>query len=242
VDKLERETPEAIGARLSDEVGLDRAVIGEVLSIFGHRDFDAMREVYGAVEGIAPETERMRQLLEDLEAMGLGEYVRFDLGVVRGLAYYTGVVFEIFDVQGQLRAIAGGGRYDDLLALVSDVDLPALGFGMGDVVLRELLVDRGLMPGARRTVDFYVIIVTPDQRHAALRIVHQLRDAGHVVEYSLRHQGVGKQLKAAGALGTRIAIILGPDELAAGEMVVRSMESGEERRMPIGGIPHIEDP
>jgi histidyl-tRNA synthetase len=236
VDKLEREKPETIAERLHEEVGLGPAVVREVLGIFEHRDFDAVRDAYGGTEGIAADIARMRQLLTDLESMSLGSYIRFDLGVVRGLAYYTGVVFEIFDTQGKLRAIAGGGRYDNLLSVISGVDLPALGFGMGDVVLRELLIDRGLLPTARPTIDYYVVSVSADQRPEALRLVHLLRDGGHSVEHALRQQGVGKQLKAASALNARSAVILGPEEMAAGQVVVRSMESGEEARLSIASL------
>src|SRR5690606_3353380 len=114
-----------------------------------------------------------------------------DLGVVRGLAYYTGVVFELFDRQGELRAIAGGGRYDDLLGVLGGTDLPALGFGLGDVVLRELLVDRALLPTFRHEIDYFVVTVTLEQRPEALRLVHALRDRGKRVDYALRQQGVG---------------------------------------------------
>src|SRR5690606_14930438 len=168
--------------------------------------------------------------------MGLDAFVQFDPSIVRGLAYYTGVVFEIFDRRGELRAICGGGRYDDLLRVVAGTDLPALGFGMGDVVLRELLESRGLLPETAADLDFYVIGVTPDQREDVLRLVHQLRDQGHSVDYGLRHQGVGKQLKAAAARNARRAVILGPDELAQGVAVVRLMESGEEQRIPLNQI------
>jgi histidyl-tRNA synthetase len=144
------------------------------------------------------------------------------------------MVFELFDTRGELRAIAGGGRYDDLLRVVSGTDLPALGFGMGDVVLRELLVDRGLLPVAERTVDYYVVGVTPEMRPDVLRLVGPLRGAGYAVEYGLRHQGVAKQLKNAAALHARKAVIVGPDEIAAGVAIVRSMDSGEETRIPLG--------
>ncbi|MEX2583085.1 MAG: histidine--tRNA ligase [Gemmatimonadota bacterium] len=236
VDKLERDTKEAIAARLADEVGLGPAVVQEVLTIFSHRDFDAVRDAFGATHGIADEIARTHQLFEGLEAYGLGEYIRFDLSIVRGLAYYTGVVFELFDAKGELRAICGGGRYDDLLRVVSGTDLPALGFGMGDVVLRELLEARGLLPEPVRRLDYYVVGVTPDQRDDVLSMVHRLRGAGSSVDYALRHQGVGKQLKSAAALGAARAVILGPDELAEGVAMVRDMESGEELRMPLHAL------
>src|SRR5690606_1372936 len=125
------------------EAGLGPAVVDEVLAIFRKRDFESVRDAYGATAGIGEEIQRLNELFSHLRAMGLEGYVRFDLSVVRGLAYYTGVVFELFDTRGELRAICGGGRYDDLLRVIAGVDLPALGFGMGDVVLTELLAERG---------------------------------------------------------------------------------------------------
>ncbi|HEX5521669.1 MAG TPA: histidine--tRNA ligase [Longimicrobiaceae bacterium] len=233
VDKLEREPREVIARRLAEQAGLGPAVVEEVLQIFRHRDFEAVRAAYGATEGIAEEIARMRTYFEYLEAMGLGGYVRFDLSVVRGLAYYTGIVWELFDARGELRAIAGGGRYDELLGQLSGTDLPALGFGMGDVVLKELLADRGLLPETGQKLDYYLIAVTAEERPALLSLAHRLRDAGHAVEYGFRQQGVGKQLKAAAAVGAERALILGPDELAEGIAVVRHLASGEEIRLPL---------
>lgn len=232
IDKLEREGRDAIAERLQKEAGLGPAVVEEVLAIFDHTDFDAVRDAYGGTHGIADEIARMHQLFEGLEAIGRGDYVTFDLGIVRGLAYYTGVVFELFDRKGQLRAIAGGGRFDDLLARVSPADLPACGFGMGDVVLRELLADRGLLPDTTRRIDDYIVAVTPEQRADVLAIVGELRDQGRSVEYALRHQSVGKQLKSAAALGAIRAVIVGPEEVAEGVVVIRQMETGEESRVP----------
>ncbi|HUE96760.1 MAG TPA: ATP phosphoribosyltransferase regulatory subunit, partial [Longimicrobiaceae bacterium] len=233
VDKLEREPSETIAKRLAEEAGLGPAVVEEVLGIFEHRDFDAVRDAYGGTRGIGEEIARMHELLEILEQMGLGEFVRFDLSVVRGLAYYTGMVFELFDVRGELRAIAGGGRYDDLLEVISGNDLPALGFGMGDVVLAELLRDRNLLPSAERPLDYFVAAVTADERPEVLRIVHALRDRGHSADYGLREQGLGKQLKAASAMNASRVVIVGPDELAEGVVVVRTMATGEETRVPL---------
>jgi histidyl-tRNA synthetase len=232
VDKLERDPREVIAARLSGEAGLGPAVVEEVLGIFRHRDFEAVRDAYGATEGIGEEIARMRQFLDHLQAMGLREFIRFDLSVVRGLAYYTGIVWELFDARGELRAIAGGGRYDDLLQQVSGTDLPALGFGMGDVVLRELLADRGLLPPTDASLDYFVVAITAEERPAMLGLVHALRDAGHAVEYAFRHQGVGKQFKTASAMGARRVVVLGPEEVAEGIAVVREMGSGEEIRLP----------
>ncbi|HSU14905.1 ATP phosphoribosyltransferase regulatory subunit, partial [Longimicrobium sp.] len=185
VDKLERETREGMIKRLTGEAGVTAEVAEAVLAIFQHRDFDAVSAAYGQTEGVAPEIERMAGYFGQLRAMGLGDFVRFDLSIVRGLAYYTGIVFELFDARGELRAICGGGRYDNLLAQVGGVQLPALGFGMGDVVLKELLTDRGLLPETRPSLDYYVI-APAEQRAELLSIVHRLRDGGASVDYGYK--------------------------------------------------------
>ena len=236
VDKVERESAQAIRSRLTTEAGLDDTGAGRVLAIFEHRTLDQVQAAYGSGKAVETEIERVAGLLAALEAMELGEFVRFDLSVVRGLAYYTGIVWELFDARGELRAIAGGGRYDNLLRQIAGVDLPALGFGMGDVVLRELLADRGLLPEPSAALDVYLIAITPEQRPQLLALAHRLRDAGHSVEYGLRHQSVGKQFKSAAALGARRTVVLGPDEVRDGVAVVREMEGGEERRVPLDQV------
>jgi len=236
VDKLERDPRDVIAGRLTGEVGLGAEAADAVLDIFRHTGFDEVSAEYGGHPGIAPELERMRRYFALLGDMGLGDFVRFDLTVVRGLAYYTGIVFELFDTRGELRAICGGGRYDDLLKRVAGADLPALGFGMGDVVLTELLRDRGLLPDTRHTLDFYIVGVEPEQRGAVVAAAHRLRDAGHSVEYGFVHAGRNRQFKSAAALGARRVVVLGPDEVAAGEAVVRDVESGEERRVPLAEL------
>lgn len=228
VDKLERDSREGITARLSGELGLGPAAAARVLAIFDIRDFDSLRESLAGEPQLAEDFERISAFLRHLEGMGLGEFVRFDLSVVRGLAYYTGIVWELFDARGELRAIAGGGRYDHLLRQVSGTDLPALGFGMGDVVLRELLADRGKLPEPANQADFFLIGITEEQQPALLALAHELRDAGHSVEYGLRQQGVGRQFKNAAAAGARRAVVIGPDEAEQGKAVVRNMVTGEE--------------
>ena len=235
VDKLERETREAIGARLRGEAGMDAESVERTLDIFRHTDFAAVREAYGGTEGVGPEIERMAEILGHVDAMGLGAYVRFDLSIVRGLAYYTGIVFELFDARGELRAICGGGRYDNLLGQVGGVQLPALGFGMGDVVLKELLSDRGLLPETRQTLDYYVI-APAEQRTELLAVVHRLRDGGASVDYGYKAQGVNKQFKNASALGARRVVVLSPEASAGGEAVLRDSETREERRVPLAEL------
>jgi histidyl-tRNA synthetase len=230
IDKLGREEDARIRERLGREAGLGEAAVAEVFRIFSHRGLDAIAEAYGAVDGVAAELDRLFRYRACLSEMGLGDYIAFDPTIVRGLAYYTGIVFEIFDRKGELRAVCGGGRYDRLLGAVGGAELPALGFGMGDVVLGELLAERGLLPAGERAIDYYLVAIDEAQRPLLRQIAHRLRDAGHGVLYSLKHAGVGKQFKDAAALGARWTVILGPDEVAAGDVIVKDMTSGAEER------------
>lgn len=174
IDKLGREDEGRLRHRLHTEAGLDRVTVDGIFGIFEHRSFQALAGAYGDAKGVAAEVERLTCYFEHLNDMGLGEYVAFDPAIVRGLAYYTGVVFEIFDRTGALRAICGGGRYDTLLRAVSDVDLPALGFGMGDVVIAELLAQRGLAPGYASRLDYWVVAIGEAERPVARRIAHAI--------------------------------------------------------------------
>src|SRR4029079_7336940 len=119
---------------------------------------------------VAEHLARFEQYFALLDALGVKEYVDLDLRIVRGLAYYTGIVFELFDATGEFRAICGGGRYDNLLQALGGVDMPALGFGMGDVVLGELLRARALMPAGAQKIDFWVAPVTATNRLHAVRV------------------------------------------------------------------------
>src|SRR6185295_4151874 len=164
IDKLEREDPAQSDAKLQ--------ALG--FSLDGVRKFIAA----------AQPTDELDAILKNLAARGLADFVRIDYNVIRGLAYYTGPVFEAFDKKGEFRAIAGGGRYDDLVKLISGgkVDLPGLGFGMGDVVLTELLKTRGLLPALNALLDVFCLIEDETLRPESLRLVHDLRAAGCAVE------------------------------------------------------------
>ena len=152
--------------------------------------------------------------------------MRLDLTIVRGLAYYTGIVFEVFDAKGELRAVCGGGRYDELLHALGGVDMPAAGFGWGDVVLGELLRDRGLLPSAPPSPEVWVAAGDDVDVATVRATVGALRRAGRRVEYALRPQQLGKQLKAAVSAGAAHALILRGDAPEGG--TVRDLTSGAE--------------
>jgi histidyl-tRNA synthetase len=178
------------------------------------------------LEGPSAVSHRLLALFDTFRSRGLDQYLRLDCSLVRGLAYYTGVVFEVFDRSGKFRAIAGGGRYDKLIHQLSDgaVSLPAVGFAMGDVVLGELISN---VPAARdriadvvrqeNNLDLYLIIAKEERRANALLQLQQLRDAGWRVDYSLSPAKVGKQFQTAEALGTKATLLYG-DEWPAVKM------------------------
>ncbi len=179
IDKLEREAPAESEKKLQ---GLGIA-FGEV------RQF---------VEAGEP-TPELRSVLDNLAARGMADFIKVDYQVIRGLAYYTGVVFEAFDRKGEFRAIAGGGRYDNLIKLISGgkVDLPALGFGMGDVVLTELLRSRKLLPSFSANLDAYCLIEDESLRLDSLKLIQELRSRGLAVDYALTPTKPDKQFKRA---------------------------------------------
>ena len=231
IDKIERLPAEKAEHLLVEEAGLDKAEIEVLKSLLSSTEIDDVARAFGDDARVAEELHRFRQYTDMLEAMGLGDFVELDLRIVRGLAYYTGIVFELFDRKGDLRAICGGGRYDRLLELVGGDPQPAVGFGMGDVVLGELLKEMNLVPEYERALDYFLVAVTGEEYPAALRLAHQLRDQGHSVAYGLKQQGVAKQMKAAAREGANTVLIIGPDELANGTVLVRDMTSGEQREV-----------
>ena len=179
-------------------------------------------------------TEELQAVLDNLAARGLGDYVRIDYNVIRGLAYYTGVVYEAFDRHGKFRAIAGGGRYDQLVSLVSDGknDLPAAGFAMADVVLAELLKDRKLLPEFNQSIDAFVLIEDESLRAASLGLVQQIRDFGLNAEYSVVPQKPDKQFKRALEMGALYSVRLtGPQEA-----VIKNLSTREESTWPLAKV------
>lgn len=236
IDKIERLPTEKADALLSTEAGLGPEQIERLRGLLGPTDVDTLTGALGEDESVAADLERLGAYVDRLTAMGLGDFLSVDLSIVRGLAYYTGIVFELFDRKGELRAICGGGRYDKLLELVGGEPLPAVGFGMGDVVLEELLRGRGLIPEYAPSLDYAVVWFSAEERDEALGLAHALRDRGHSVSYALKDQGVGKQMKVAAKAGAATVLVLGPDEAARGVVVARDMETGEEREVPMSDL------
>ncbi len=235
IDKSERDPRDVLAAKLQ-EAGLAPAEIAAVFAIATLKGIEAVDAALADVPGGTEAGEPLRECHRALNAMGLGEFVRVDLTIVRGLAYYTGIVFELFDAGQHLRAICGGGRYDGLLKALGGADLPALGFGMGDVVLGELLKERAVAPTVARRLDAFLVAVSGEDITPVLRLAHELRDRGIAVEYGLHLQAIRKQFELAVARGAPRAIIIGPDERKNGECVVRDLVAGTETRVPLAQI------
>jgi histidyl-tRNA synthetase len=228
LDKFEK-SPEAAAEAVGSALAGDAARAGRVMALA------ARLGEPGALVS-RPSAAPLRECTDALGAMGLGAFVDVDFRIVRGLAYYTGVVFELFGAGQSLRAICGGGRYDALLKQVSGVDLPMVGFGMGDVVLGELLQDRDGAPLAPPAVQVFVATVGDEDRAAALALVHALRERGVGVEFALKRLAVGKQLELAAARGATHAVVIGPDEREAGQAVVRSLATKTETRVALDAL------
>ena len=214
IDKLEREAPEQSDEKLK-RLGF---TLGEVSSF---------------IEQGAP-TAELEAILKDLAARGLKDYVKVDYHVIRGLAYYTGAVFEAFDRKGEFRALAGGGRYDNLIKLISGgkVDLPALGFGMGDVVLQELLKEHNLPTKSDAALDAFCLIEDENLRFDSLKLIHDLRAAGLAVDYSLTPTKSDKQFKRAQELKTAHTIKL--ERSQTGELLakIKDLKTRQEAVVP----------
>jgi histidyl-tRNA synthetase len=231
IDKRERMDRPALMAALQGPggAGMSATVAERALELSALHRLDDVAAVLAKVPGGSAALEPLRRTLDALAAMGLEQFVDVDLTIVRGLAYYTGTVFELFDAGRSLRAIAGGGRYDDLLGRLGGVELPAVGFAMGDVVIGALLKERGLHPAFAPSIEVFIAGVTHEDLPHVLALAHECRDAGLRTEYALTAQAVGKQLKLADARKARVAVLIGPDDRARNEVQLKDLTAKAQR-------------
>lgn len=232
IDKLGREPADVSREKLVALTGTE-SIADRALGLLRLDSLDALSSELRDAAQVTPHLDRMREYIACVSALGFGDWIRLDLSIVRGLAYYTGTVFELFDTGGEFRAICGGGRYDTLLETLGGVDLPALGFGMGDVVLGELLRKRELLPSTGPHTDFWVASGDDIGITDVMRVASRLRRTGWSVEYALKPQQLSRQLKAASAAGAESAVLLRADELGAGRVTIRNLQSGDERALPL---------
>jgi histidyl-tRNA synthetase len=234
VDRYEKLGDDAFKG-YTDQFGpLDPALREKVLAFLQIKSIDVLETTLApyAQEKLTARLADWKKLLGNLDAMGLSRFVTVDLGVVRGLAYYTGFVFEAFDRKGELRALAGGGRYDNLVGKLGYAEMSAVGFAIGDMTFALLLEQRGLMPNFVQAPDVYAVIGGEKERLEAFADIHALRAAGFRVEYPMKEVAFGKQFKAASESGAKLALIYGGDELAKGVVKIRDLTDRSEHEVP----------
>jgi histidyl-tRNA synthetase len=249
VDKMEPAAPEACLPQLAAIEALDEATARTLLqNIEQLRATRSLEQLSGFFDSLQnPQTalgQRVQArlqiwqgLLDRLQAHGISQWIRIDLGIVRGLAYYTGFVFEAFQTVGKGRALAGGGRYDHLVEKLTGVSMPAVGFGLGDVTLQDLLKLTDRMPRLLDIADCYVVIGDEALRPKGLQLVAQLRALGLCVDYPIRPTGFAKQFKAANQCGAAFCVIVAAAEAERGMVKLKDMRSGEEIEVAFGFLP-----
>ncbi len=225
MDKMDKLPPEAIQTQLA-EIGLDQGAVSTIQEVLAIDGLEQLSEELGEDSIAAHE---LRSLFSLVESYGLEEWISFDASVVRGLAYYTGPVFEANDRSGDLRAICGGGRYDRLIGTLGGKDLPATGFGFGDMVIMELLESKGLLPVLSQGVSDVVFGMGPELRGAAMKVANQLRSKGRRVDLVLEDKRMKWVFKHADRIAADRLVMVMPDEWANGIVKIKELSTGEER-------------
>ena len=232
VDKMDKLPADVVSEQLS-ALGIEDNAIKTIQSTLGIKDMDSLRSMLGEE---SPAVIELTSLFSALEAYGISEWIEFDASIVRGLAYYTGPVFEAHDRAGELRAICGGGRYDKLLSTLGGKDLPATGFGFGDMVIMELLAEKGLVPELTSGNDDVVISLSPELRNAAMHVASSLRARGRSVDLVLENKRLKWAFKHAERSGAQRLVMVMPDEWKDGKVRIKDLETGEETNVDVESL------
>ncbi len=232
LDKRGKMEDTAIADLLTGQ-GLDRAAIDAAFRVMAIDSWEAALAMLGAETPASAELASFFALTAD---HGIRDSIRFDMSIIRGLGYYTGIVFECFDTERKLRAVFGGGRYNNLLAMLGGQPMPAVGLGFGDVVIAELLAEKGKMPSAHGEGLLYIGFMDDAQRQTAIRLAASLRNQGRNVNLGLAREKPKAFFSRAGKSGVGEAIYLGPDDLARGAARVKNLADRTERELPLDGI------
>ncbi len=244
LDKFSRQ-PREISVEKLAAAGLTKEMIESVLALPSVKTLDGLPGALVTSAAVRPHLDRMTSYFAHLKALGVSEWADLDLSIVRGLDYYTGIVFELFDAKGELRAICGGGRYDNLLNDLGGADLPALGFGMGDVVLGELLKARNLLPeSSGSAADLYFVGGNGALEHPigdALRLIHVLRESGLSVDYALnaekyQTQPERNQVDNAKKSGALAVILFQPGSLVLVQGIIGKLKEAPKKEFAAGPL------
>ncbi|MFL2974000.1 MAG: histidine--tRNA ligase [Candidatus Thalassarchaeaceae archaeon] len=228
VDKMDKLPADVIEEQLI-ELGHNSDAVSKIQSILAIKNMEELSNSLGK-ESVA--LSELNSLINSIDSYGILEWVEFDASVVRGLAYYTGAVFEAHDREGKFRAICGGGRYDNLLSTLGGNDLPATGFGFGDMVIMELLAEKNLIPELISGIEDIVIPLNPDLRSAAVSVAAALRDTGRTVDLVLEDKKLKWAFKHAERIGADRLVMLMPEEWKSNKVRIKDLDSGEEIDVP----------
>ena len=232
VDKMDKLSSDVIEDQLSD-LGHDSRVITTIQAVLGIKDMNSLQE---ALKDESVAVSELNLLFDAIDSYGISEWVEFDASIVRGLAYYTGAVFEAHDRTGEFRAICGGGRYDKLLSTLGGKDLPATGFGFGDMVIMELLAEKGLIPELVSDIDDIVIPLNSELRNAAVMVAASLRNSGRTVDLVLEDKKMKWAFKHAERIGAARLVLLAPDEWSRKMVKIKDLDTGEESEISLNDI------
>ena len=232
VDKMDKLSSDVIEDQLSN-LGHDSKVVMTIQTVLGIKDMNSLKE---ALKDESVAVSELNLLFDAIDSYGISEWVEFDASIVRGLAYYTGAVFEAHDRTGEFRAICGGGRYDKLLSTLGGKDLPATGFGFGDMVIMELLAEKGLIPELVSDIDDIVIPLNSDLRNAAVMVAASLRNSGRTVDLVLEDKKMKWAFKHAERIGAARLVLLAPDEWSRKMVKIKDLDTGEESEISLNDI------
>ena len=232
VDKMDKLSSDIIEEQLSD-LGHDSKVVATIQTVLGIKDMNSLQK---ALKDESAAVSELNLLFDAIDSYGISEWVEFDASIVRGLAYYTGAVFEAHDRTGEFRAICGGGRYDNLLSTLGGKDLPATGFGFGDMVIMELLTEKGLIPELVSDIDDIVIPLNSDLRNAAVMVAASLRNSGRTVDLVLEDKKMKWGFKHAERIGAARLVLLAPDEWSRKMVKIKDLDTGEESEISLNDI------
>lgn len=231
MDKFEKLSADQFDA-FAREQKLTDAELAGLKTILHVPDLAALETLARSEESKA-QLAQLQELRRYLDCFGIGDYFVYKPTIVRGLAYYTGIVWEIFDRSAKMRAIAGGGRYDNLISMFGGPQMPAAGFGMGDVVLMDLLEELGKVPALtpHHPPEFFVVDADAELFPLALKITADLRRKNIVADYSPKRQAVGKQFKYAASRQAKFAVVLGAETKAQNLVTIKDLKTGQQSQM-----------
>ena len=232
VDKMDKLSSDVIEDQLSN-LGHDSKVVMTIQTVLGIKDMNSLKE---ALKDESVAVSELNLLFDAIDSYGISEWVEFDASIVRGLAYYTGPVFEAHDRTGNLRAICGGGRYDKLIGTLGGSDLPATGFGFGDMVVMELLAEKGLLPELGSEIEDVVFGMGTELRGAAMQVAGALRTSGRSVDLVLEDKKIKWAIKHADKIGAERLVLLAPEEWSRKKIKIRDLKTGEESEISISEL------